>query len=88
MRKAWSDEAWNDYEYWQAQDRKTLQKINKLLRSIERDGERKGEGKPEPLKGELSGYCRRKIDGKNCLVYRVVDEGIEILACRDHYEDK
>lgn len=88
MRKIWSEQAWSEYEYWQTQDRRTLQKINKLLRSIERDGEREGEGKPEPLKGDLSGCYRRKIDDKNRLVYRVADEAIEILTCKDHYGDR
>ena len=55
MRKIWSDEAWADYLYWQTQDKKTLRRINKLIQDIERNGYN-GMGKPEPLKGDLSGY--------------------------------
>lgn len=87
MIKSWSDEAWNDYLYWQLQDKSTLKKINKLLLSIERDGELKGEGHPEQLTGNLSGYCSRRIDKKNRLIYRVIVETIDILECRDHYND-
>lgn len=86
MRKSWSDEAWEDYLYWQTQDKKTLRKIHKLLVSIERDGELMGEGHPEKLKGNFVGYCSRNIDDKNRLVYRVdVDnDSIDILECEDH----
>jgi toxin YoeB len=55
MNKNWSDEAWDDYLYWQSKDKKTLKKINDLLKDIERNGENVGIGHPEPLKGNLSG---------------------------------
>ncbi|MEG1603353.1 MAG: Txe/YoeB family addiction module toxin [Cloacibacillus sp.] len=86
MHKTWSDEAWEDYVYWQTQDRKTLKKINSLLADIERNGEESGIGKPEALKYEWSGWFSRKIDEKNRLVYRIVDEVIQIAVCRTHYE--
>jgi toxin YoeB len=85
MRKILSDEAWDDYLYWQSQDKKTLKKINDLIKSIERDGENQGIGKPEPLKGKRSGFYSRRIDEKNRLVYRVIDNVIEIVTCREHY---
>ncbi len=85
MEKIWSDEAWNEYLYWQGQDKKTLRRINELIKSIERDGVMKGIGKPEPLRYR-SGYSRR-IDEKNRVVYDVVDGKLYIVSCKDHYED-
>jgi len=85
MHKRLSDEAWGDYLYWQEQDKKTLKKINSLIKSIERNGENQGLGKPEVLKGNMSGFYSRRIDEKNRLVYRVVDDVIEIVTCREHY---
>lgn len=67
MKKVWFDEAWEDYLYWQTQDRKTLKRINALLKDIER-GNFDGIGKPEPLKGELSGFWNRRIDDANRFV--------------------
>ena len=87
MRKIWDEEAWDDYLYWQTQDKKTLKRINLLLKDIERNGH-DGIGKPEPLKHEMSGYWSREIDEKNRLVYRIQDEKIEIIHCRTHYHDK
>lgn len=85
MRKVWFDEAWEDYLYWQQQDRKTLKRINQLVRDIERNG-LDGIGKPEPLKGELSGFWSRRIDDVNRLVYRISDDILEIVSCKGHYE--
>jgi len=85
MYKKLSDEAWEDYTYWQGQDKKTLKKINDLIKSIERDGESEGIGKPEALKGNWSGFYSRHIDEKNRLVYRVIDDVIEVVTCREHY---
>ena len=68
MRNIWFDEAWEDYLYWQSQDKKTLKRINMLIRDIERDGF-DGIGKPEPLKGEFAGLWSRRIDEMNRLVY-------------------
>lgn len=85
MRKIWYDRAWEDYLYWQSQDKKTLRRINALLRDIER-GNFDGVGKPEALKGELTGFWSRRIDEKNRLVYRVRQGVLEIASCRGHYE--
>ncbi len=85
MYKTWSEEGWNDYLYWQSQDRKTLKKINDLIKDIERNGSDKGIGKPEPLKGNLSEFWSRRIDEKNRLVYRVINNVLEIVICREHY---
>ena len=86
MDKIWSDIAWADYIYWQSQDKKTLKKINDLLKDIERNGY-KCIGKPEPLKGNLSGFWSIRIDSKNRLVFRISNRGIEIAQCRSHYEE-
>ena len=87
MKKIWFDEAWDDYVYWQGQDKKTLKRINALLKDIERKGGFEGIGKPEPLQGELSGFWSRRIDDTNRFVYRVGGEVLEILSCRGHYDD-
>ncbi len=85
MKKIWSDQAWEDYLYRQSQDKKTLLRINRLIKEAER-GLSEGIGKPEPLKGELSGFWSRPIDETNRLVYRVLEDRIEILQCRGHYD--
>jgi toxin YoeB len=84
MQKIWFDLAWNDYLYWQFQDKKTLKRINQLIRDVERDPF-SGIGKPEPLKGDLSGLWSRRIDQANRLVYRIREGRLEIISCRDHY---
>lgn len=86
MRKVWFDEAWEDYLYWQTQDKKTLKRINLLLQDVERNGNN-GIGKPELLKGDLSGFASRRIDDTNRLVYRITGDVIEILSCRGHYNN-
>lgn len=87
MNKLWSDRAWDDYLYWQMQDRKTLKKINELVKDIERNGVSQGIGKPEPLRYR-TGWSRR-IDEKNRLVYDLDEHGnLLIAACRGHYEDE
>ena len=86
MKKIWFDEAWEDYIYWQAQDKKTLKRINMLLKDIER-GNFDGIGKPEPLKGDMGGFWSRRIDDVNRLVYRIRGDVVEIVSCRGHYED-
>lgn len=89
MIKVWSDRAWEEYVWWQEQDRKTLRKINKLITDIERNGEAEGTGKPEPLKDNLSGYWSRHINEKDRLIYRINEDGeLEIAQCRAHYGDK
>ena len=81
-----TETGFSHYVYWQTEDKKTLQKINKLLKSIERDGAMKGEGKPEKLKHKKGEYSRR-IDEENRLVYEFSAECITVKACRGHYED-
>ena len=87
MRKIWSDEAWADYLYWQTQDKKTLRRINKLIQDIERNGYN-GMGKPEPLKGDLSGYWSVRIDDMKRIIFRIVNDELEIWQCGSHYRDK
>jgi len=82
--KKFTDEAWNDYLYWQSQDKKTLKRINDLIRDAERDPFA-GIGKPEALKHSLSGCWSRRIDETNRLVYMVADDELVIIACRYHY---
>jgi toxin YoeB len=86
MRKIWSDDAWDTYLYWQTQDRKTLKRINELIRDIERNGNT-GIGKSEPLKHKHQGYWSRRIDEKNRLIYRIQNEIIDIIQCGSHYDD-
>lgn len=86
MKKIWHDDAWADYLYWQTQDRKTLKRINQLLQDIERNGY-SGLGKPEPLKGDYSGWWSRRIDDCNRIVYRIRDDVLEIVQCGGHYGD-
>ena len=86
MQKAWTDEAWEEYLYWQGQDKKTLKRINSILKDINRSPF-SGIGKPEPLKHELQGYCSRRIDEANRIVYKVENEQIVIVQCGAHYDD-
>jgi toxin YoeB len=85
--KAWTDEAWQDFEYWTKQDKKTLKRILALLRDIDRNGN-KGIGKPERLSGDLVPYWSRRIDECNRLAYRIDGEVIKIVQCGSHYRDK
>ena len=87
MRKVWFDEAWDDYVSWQREDKKTLKRITALVKDIERGNGFDGIGKPEPLRGNLSGFWSRRIDDANRLVYRVKDGVLEIVSCKGHYDD-
>jgi len=78
------DEAWAEYVFWQGEDRKTLKRINNLIKSIQRDGLEFGLGKPERLKYQ-DGWSRR-IDSKNRLVYTFKEDHLIIVACRNHYK--
>jgi len=80
----WTDESWRDYVYWQRQDKKTLNRINKLIADVKRSPF-EGIGKPEPLKENLSGFWSRRIDESNRLVYVVEESSITIISCRYHY---
>lgn len=81
-----SDRAWEEYCYWQTQDKKTLKRINQLLLDIKRNGFT-GMGKPEPLKNNLSGFWSRRIDDTNRLVYKITNDYIEIVQCKGHYDN-
>lgn len=82
---AFAATGWTDYEFWQTQDRKTLKRVNQLIREILRDPFN-GIGKPEALRENLSGYWSRRIEDKNRLVYTVRDGTVIIISCRLHYE--
>jgi toxin YoeB len=88
MKVDFTKTGWSDYIYWQEHDKKTLKQINRLILDIERNGH-DGIGKPEPLRGEMSGWWSRRIDEKNRLLYRIAEDGdaMEILQCRGHYDD-
>lgn len=77
---------WEDYVYWQSQDKKTIKRINLLLQDIQRNGY-DGIGKPEPLKGDRSGFWSRRIDDSNRIVYRVTEDTVEIIQCKGHYDE-
>ena len=86
MNIIWHDKAWEEYIDWQTTDKKLLKRINQLITDIQRNGNAVGVGNPEPLKGNLSGYYSRHIDGGNRLIYRVNDDNIlEIVSCAGHY---
>lgn len=84
----WSDDAWEDYLYWQTQDRKTLKRINMLIKDIERNGCFTGIGNPEPLSGNLQGEFSRRINDKDRLVYHMENNRIYIAHCKGHYDDR
>ena len=86
MELKFSADAWQQYLYWQTQDKKTLKRVNDLLRDIVRSGY-EGSGKPEPLKGEFSGWWSRRINEKDRLVYRIPGDLCEIIQCKGHYRD-
>lgn len=81
-----SEQGWEDFNYWLTQDKKTLKKIVKILEDIKRN-KYEGIGKPEALKGNLNGYWSRRIDDYNRIVYRVDGETIKIVQCGSHYHD-
>ena len=80
-----SEDAWNEYLYWKGQDKRTLKKINKLIKSAQREPF-DGEGKPEPLKNEDGDWSRR-INEVDRLVYRIKDGILIIKQCKGHYDD-
>jgi toxin YoeB len=85
MLKSWHDTAWDDYLWWQTQDRKTLKRINRLIRDVERNGYQTT-GDPERLRGDLSGWWSVRIDEANRLVFQIKGGTLEIYACKGHYE--
>lgn len=84
MKKLWHHSAWEDYLFWQKNDKKVLKRINTLIKSCERTPF-SGIGKPEPLKNELSGYWSRRIDNTHRLIYKVKEDTLIIIQCRFHY---
>ena len=86
MRLLWEETAWDDYCAWQMEDKKTLKRINGLLKDIQRDSYN-GIGKPEPLRGNLSGWWSRRIDDTNRIVYREKDGAIIIASVKGHYDE-
>jgi len=82
-----SEDAWDEYLYWQMQDKKTLRKINELLKEIQRTPF-SGKGEPEGLRGNLSGKWSRRINQKDRLVYEITNDMIIIIQCKGHYNDK
>lgn len=84
MKLVFSEQAWADYLYWQTQDKKTLERINTLIKECSRTPF-EGVGKPEPLRGDLRGWWSRRIDREHCLVYRVENGALLIAQCRYHY---
>lgn len=87
MKVLWEEKAWEDYCYWQMQDKKTLRRINSLIKDIQRNGAMNGIGKPEPLKENLTGWWSRRIDETNRVVYKICDEALIISQCKGHYDD-
>jgi toxin YoeB len=81
MQKLWTDDAWEDYLYWQSNDKRILKRINQLIKDIERNGN-VGIGKPEPLKYDLFGWWSRHIDNTHRLIYCIEDDKIKISNCR------
>ena len=84
MRLIFSDKAWDDYLYWQKNDKQVLKKINQLIKDIKREPF-DGVGEPEPLKHELSGFWSRRITDEHRLIYQVDESGLSIASCRYHY---
>lgn len=85
MKLLWEESAWEDYCSWQMQDKKTLKRINALIRDIQRDSFN-GIGKPEPLRGNLSGWWSRRIDDTNRIVYKPTENAVIIASCKGHYD--
>ena len=87
MDKKFSEKAFAEYMYWQKQDKKTINRINNLLKDIDRNGYN-CIGKPEPLKGDKTGWWSVRIDEKNRLIFKIENEVVEITQCGTHYGDK
>ena len=84
MKIVWDENAWEDYHWWQQQDRKVLKRINTLIKDIARNGH-EGIGKPEAFKHDWSGFWSRRITDEHRLIYAITDTSILIAACRYHY---
>jgi toxin YoeB len=84
MKIIFSDNSWQDYQYWLRNDKKILKRINELIKDIQRN-KYEGVGKPEPLKHNLSGYWSRRINNEHRLVYKIENDSIWIVQLRYHY---
>ena len=84
MKTLWEERAWEEYCYWQLKDKKTLKRINTLIKDIQRNSFI-GLGKPEPLKGNLTGLWSRRIDDVNRIVYTIDNGVLKIISCKGHY---
>lgn len=84
MLLKFTEDAWKDYCYWQSQVKKTLKRINTLIKEIQRDPFA-GIGKPEPLKYDFQGAWSRRIDAENRLIYMLDESGVAFLSFKDHY---
>ena len=84
MNKKFTDEAWDDYQYWIENDKNVLKRINRLIKDIDRNPY-EGIGKPEPLKANLQGYLSRRIDSEHRIIYAVENELIVYISFRFHY---
>lgn len=84
MKMIFSEHAWADYLYWQNRDKKTMRRINQLIKEIQREPFT-GIGKPEPLRHGLAGYWSRRIDEEHRIVYKVADDSLYIAQLRYHY---
>jgi toxin YoeB len=84
VKLVWDESAWDDYVWWQTQDRKTLKRIDALIKDVQRNGN-EGIGKPEPLKDGFQGYWSRRITDEQRFVYKMTESEIRIAACRYHY---
>jgi toxin YoeB len=84
MKIIFTKNSWEDYTYWQVNDRKILRKINELIKEIQRTPFQ-GKGKPEPLKYDLAGFWSRRIEREHRLVYQVEENAVLIYSCRYHY---
>lgn len=87
MKISFDENGWEDYLYFENNDKKIRNKINSLIKDIVRNGANEGIGKPEKLTGNLTGYYSRRIDDKNRLIYTVKDDLLIIIQCRMHYND-
>jgi toxin YoeB len=85
VKLVWDENAWQDYLWWQAQDRKVLRRVNALIEDAVRNGNA-GIGKPEPLRHGLQGFWSRRITDEHRLVYRIAGDELQIAACRYHYQ--
>jgi toxin YoeB len=84
MNIVFTELSWEQYQYWQKNDKKIIERIHDLIKDIQ-GNQFKGIGKPEPLKGNLKGFWSRRIDEEHRLVYRITNQQIEIVQCRYHY---